>query len=140
MLVTVLWRLEGKPTMQSNNTFTDLSQEWYVEAVIWANENGIVLGYGDGIFGPNDELTREQMVTMLYRYSQYKGQNVSARVDLGGYTDADNISSWALSAMEWANAEGLITGRTSASLASKGTATRSELATIIMRYLSEKTE
>lgn len=137
MLATVLWRIEGEPSPQATNPFTDLKQDWYKNAVIWASENGIVEGYGNGLFGPADALTREQMATMLYRYAQYKKQDTSKAADLSKYKDASGISDWALNAMKWANAEGLITGRSATTLAPEGVANRAELATIMMRYLDK---
>ncbi len=135
MLVTILWRLEGEPEPLGFNPFTDLTQDWYKDAVIWASENGIIMGYGNNIFAPDDNLTREQMATVLYRYSQFKGYDVSAKSNLAGYNDISEISDWALDAMRWANSNGLIVGRSPSILAPKGTATRAEIATVIKRYL-----
>lgn len=135
MVVAVLWRLAGEPESKGDNPFTDLMQDWYTEAVIWAADNEIVFGYGDGKFGPDDSITREQLATMLYRYCEYKGIDVSASADLSGYTDAGSISSWALEVIKWANAGGLITGRSATELAPQGTATRAELAAILHRFI-----
>lgn len=135
MFVTVLWRMAGEPEPAYDSTFTDLSQDYYRKAVAWASEKGIASGYGDGQFGPEDSITREDLATMLYRYAQQAGYDVSARTDLSGYTDTGSISPYALEAMQWANALGLITGRTDADLAPLGTATRAELAAILHRYL-----
>ncbi len=136
MLVTVLYRLEGKPTVTGTNTFTDVkSGEWYTDAVLWANANNIVGGYGNGLFGTNDSVTREQMALILHRYAQYKGYDVSRTTALSAYTDASGISSYAQIAMKWANAEELITGRTTTTLAPAGSATRAEVASILMRFV-----
>jgi len=136
MLVTVLHRLEGSPAATGANNFTDVKNgEWYTNAVIWANANDIVSGYGNGLFGTNDPITREQMAAILYRYAGYKGYNVTAVANLSAYTDAAAISSWAEKAMSWANAEGLITGRTTTTLVSGGTATRAEVASILKRFV-----
>lgn len=135
MLVTVLYRLEGKPDVTAANAFTDVdSDEWYTDAVIWASANDIVDGYGNGVFGTNDNVTREQMAAILYRYASYKGYDVAKVNELSAYTDAESIASYALAAMRWSNAEGLITGRTATTLAPDGTATRAEVATILMRF------
>lgn len=135
MLVTVLYRLEDSPAVDSENTFTDVdSGTWYTDAVIWANVNGIVLGYGEDLFGPTDSVTREQMAAILHRYSAYKEYDISKSNDLNAYTDADSISGWAVQAMRWANTEGLITGRTENTLVPEGTANRAEVATILMRF------
>ena len=135
MLVTVLYRLEGEPVVTGTNSFEDVeSGLWYADAVIWASNNSIVAGYGDGLFGINDHVTREQLATILYRYAKYKGYDVSAGIDLSVYTDVDHISDWASRAMKWANAEGLITGVTSTALEPLGSATRAQVATIFMRF------
>lgn len=134
MIVTILYRLENEPTV-SQLTFTDVvAGQYYTEAVAWAAVNKIVEGYGNNTFGPNDDITREQMATILYRYAVYKGYDVSGLADLSGYTDAGSISSWAVTAMRWANSEGLIGGRTTTTLIPKGTAIRAEAATILMRF------
>ena len=136
MLVTVLYRLEGKPSITAGSLFTDVaSGQWYSDAISWANENRIVDGYSNGAFGINDPVTREQAVTILYRYAKSKGLDVSASVDLYNYIDMSNISGWALDAMKWAAAEGIIQGRTETSIAPQGTSTRAEVATIFMRYI-----
>ena len=100
-----------------------------------AEENGIVTGYGDGTFGPEDSITREQLAAILYRYASYKGYDVTISADLSSYTDADSVSAYAVDAMSWANAEGLITGVTATTLNPTGTATRAQVATILMRFV-----
>ena len=141
MLVTVLYRLEGEPTINSepgiwNSEFSDIVEgSWYYDAVVWAAENDIVEGYGNGVFGLDDPVTREQTVAILYRYSEVKALDVSASADLSGYTDVGGISIWALDALKWAVAEGIIRGRTDTAIAPQGTSTRAEVATIFMRYV-----
>ena len=136
MLVTILYRLEGEPAVTAANVFSDVPADtWYTDAVIWADAHDIVEGVGNQRFAPADHITREQMAVMLYRYSQYKGYDLKTGADLSRYTDAAGISSWALEAMAWANAEGLITGRTASTIVPSGTATRAEAATILMRFL-----
>ena len=135
MLATVLWRMEGEPKAKTSGEFTDLAQDWYKEAVAWAAEQGIVNGYGSGLFGPEDSITREQMAAMLYRYASKKGHDVSAKADLGSYADRNLISDWAMDAMKWANAQGLITGRSASELVPAGTATRAEVAALLNRFL-----
>ena len=135
MLVTVLYRLEGSPAVTAKNSFTDVMDgQWYTDAVIWANRNKIVEGYGNGQFGTNDSVTREQIATILYRYAQSKGYDTGKAAGLSAYTDAASISAWALTGMSWANAAGLIPGRTAVTLAPQGTASRAEVATILMRF------
>ena len=135
MLVTILYRLEDEPAVTAANPFTDVSSGSYCEkAAAWAAANGIVGGYGDGCFGPNDALTREQLAAILYRYAQYKGYDLSASADLSGYSDQAGISAFARTAMARANAEGLITGTSGSLLSPKGTATRAQTAMILMRF------
>ena len=110
------------------------SGQWYTDAVNWAAANDIVAGYGNGLFGPNDTVTREQMAVILYRYAQYKGYDTSASNSLNGYTDVGGVSSWALTAMQWANAEGLINGTSGTTLSPTNGATRAEVAQILMRF------
>ncbi|MCQ1530283.1 S-layer homology domain-containing protein [Lutispora saccharofermentans] len=140
MLATVLWRMDGSPKPQGKTFFADLQDGWYKDAVLWASENNIVSGYGGGLFGPDDNITREQMAVMLYRYSQYKGYDVTAGADLSGYIDAEDISGWALAAMKWANDRGLITGRSDKELASKAKAGRAEIAAILYRFMTRYME
>lgn len=133
MIVTVLHRMEGMPTA-SGAVFTDVSRgQWYADAVAWANANNIVGGYGNGLFGPGDAITREQMSSILYRYSQYKGYPVSAAGSLSAFPDAAQTSSYAVDAMNWAVGSGLIAG-VSGNLDPKGSATRAQVATILRRY------
>ena len=135
MIVTMLYRLEGEPAAGSS-TFADVpAGTWYASAVAWASANGIVTGYGNGAFGPEDTITREQLAAILYRYAQYKGYEVTAAgASLGGYTDAGQISAWAQAAMTWANAQDLITGNTATTLNPLGQASRAEVAAILMRF------
>ncbi|MBR2666860.1 MAG: S-layer homology domain-containing protein [Oscillospiraceae bacterium] len=137
MIVTILHRLEGTPVVNAVNPFDDVAaDQWYTDAVIWANANGIVEGYGDGMFGPADNITREQFAAILYRYANYKDYDTGKTADLSAYEDALSISSWALDAVKWANAEALITGRTATTLVPTGNTTRAEAATILMRLIS----
>ena len=134
MIVTMLYRLENEPTAASAG-FSDVAEgQWYTDAVNWAAANNIVNGYGDDQFGPTDTITREQMMAILYRYAQYKGYDVTASADLSAYTDAANISSYAVSAMQWAVGEGLINGITDTTLVPGGSATRAQVAAILMRF------
>ena len=136
MLVTVLYRLEGEPAITGSNGFTDVQDgRWYTDAVVWASENKIVSGYGGGLFGTGDSVTREQMATILYNYAVYKGYAVTEAADLAAFDDIGDISSWASAAMGWANGEGLITGVTDTTLDPSGSATRAQAATILMRFV-----
>jgi len=140
MIVTILYRLENSPAVSGSSPFDDVAEGlWYTDAVKWAEANEIVEGYSPDKFGPNDLITREQLAAIMYRYSAFKGYDVSKAADLTGYTDASSISDWAVPAMKWAVAEGLIAGRTTTTLVPRGNATRAEAAAILMRYI-EKTK
>lgn len=143
MIVSVLYRQAGSPDLSDEDLgypFEDVTPgAWYADAVYWARANGIVNGYSDAAFGPNDEITREQMAAILYNYSKFAGEDVSARADLSAYDDASEIASWAEEALSWANAEGLITGMTTTTIAPKASATRAQVAAILERYLNEGT-
>ena len=136
MVVTVLYRLENQPST-SAASFTDVaSGAYYANAVAWANANGIVSGYGSGKFGPNDKVTREQLAAILYRYAQYKKYDVSVGEDTNilSYNDAQSISSYAISAIQWACGAGVVTGKSGSKLDPKGNATRAEVAAMLMRF------
>jgi len=142
MVVTILWRLAGSPKVDSEISFTDVeTNRWYTEAVRWAEAEGITLGTSakEKTFSPYENITREQLATMLYRYAKYLGYNVSDTTDLADYADADTISTWALKAVKWANKTGIIVGRTNAEktetvVAPLENAMRAELVTMIYRY------
>ena len=135
MLVQVLYNLEGKPEA-ADCAFTDVAADaWYADAVAWAADAGIVTGVSDTNFAPDQMMTREQIATILYRYAAYKNYDVTASNDLSSYTDAGQIGSYAVEAMQWANGAGLITGSTATTLNPLGSATRAEVATILMRFL-----
>lgn len=137
MFVTILWRLEGKPEVEAENLFDDVAEgTWYTEAVIWAADKEVVKGYGNGSFGPDDPITREQLATILYRYSEYKEYDMSAgdSADLSVFTDADTVSDWALSAVKWAYAEKIVEGMGNGLLNPVGHATRAQAAAMLMRY------
>ena len=135
MLVTILYRLAGSPAVDGGSAFTDVSGgDWFASGVAWASANGIVTGYGDGRFGPNDPITREQMAAILYRYAGFAGQSTTGQADLSGYTDAGRVSPYAAEPMGWAVDRGLITGVSAGTLAPGGSATRAQVATILMRF------
>ena len=136
MMVTMLWRLEGMPAATDGNTFYDIMPgRWYSDAVAWASANGIVSGFGNGSFEPDSNITREQFAVILQNYAIFTGQNVNGGTFASEFADADNISAWAREAMEWANTNGFITGRTISTLAPSGTATRAEAAAIMQRFI-----
>ena len=135
MLVTVLYRLEDEPEIAGSMSFGDVaSGAWYTEAVAWAAEQEIVRGNGDG-FAPNDNITREQIATVLYRYAQYLGMDVEAKGDVSKFSDGEKISSWAQDAVAWAVKVGLFKGDDTGSLNPQGNATRAEVATLLERLI-----
>lgn len=136
MIVTMLYRLEGEPAAETAG-FTDVATGvYYVDAVAWAQANNIVNGITETTFAPSNNISREQLATILYRYAQYKGYDVSVGgMSLNEYTDASQISAYATTAMQWANENGLITGVTSTTLEPQGSATRAQVATILMRFV-----
>ncbi len=135
MLLTVLHRLAGTPAPTGTNPFTDVEPNaWYSVALHWAAAEGILTGYGNGISGATDPITREQIAVILHRFTTSQQKGTDVRHSLNGYSDTAQISSWAAEAMLWANAKGLVTGRTATTLNPSGTATRAELATILTRY------
>lgn len=137
MLVTVLYRMEKEPTAEGDGKrFADVSAgAYYAKAVAWASDKGIVAGYSETQFGPEDTITREQLAVILNRYTTYKGDNTSKSADLAAFQDADQISEWARVPVQWANAMKLLNGRTSTTLAPKGSATRAEVAKILVTFL-----
>lgn len=136
MLVTVLYRMEKEPAAEGRGkSFADVSAgAYYAKAVAWASDKGIVAGYSETQFGPEDTITREQLAVILNRYATYKGYNTSKTADLAAFQDADQISEWARVPVQWANVMKLLNGRTSTTLAPKGSATRAEVAKILVTF------
>ena len=135
MLATVLYRMSGETWEGDRAGFPDVEPNtWYSDAVDWANAAGVVKGYDTGLFGVNDNITREQLVTMLYRYWLSQGGGASGQTGLSAFADAGSVSDYALEAMSWAASQGLIQGRPGGLLAPYETATRSELCTILVRF------
>ena len=135
---TILYRMDGEPDVDISSKFADVpSNIWYTDAVLWANSIGVVNGYSStGLFGPNDSINREQMAVMMYRYAKYCGLDTSARASLGQFKDASYVNSFAKEAMQWAVAEGIITGKDNGTrLDPQGNASRAECATIISRFI-----
>lgn len=136
MMVTVLYRLEGSPTVNGADPFADVaSGAWYADAVIWASANGIVNGYSSEAFGPEDEITREQIAVILSRYAAYLGMDVSAGTDLSQFADGGQTSGWAVDAVQWAVSTGLLQG-TGSALDPGGLASRAEVVTILARLVA----
>ena len=135
MIATILWRLEGAPIVNAANPFDDVEAgAWHTDAIVWAADSGIIEGVGGGRFCPNDDITREQLATMLYRYAKYKGAAESPDANILDFDDASDVSEWAVEAVRWAVQLKLIQGRTPSTLVPQGKATRAEVAAILMRY------
>ena len=134
MMAAVLYNMEGGPDCDKSGLFSDVADGmWYTDAVNWAASNNIVSGMPDGTYAPNQALTREQMASILYRYAEYKGIDTDARADLGKFTDGNTTSAWATDVVQWAVAEKLING-VGTELQPKGTASRAQVATVLMNY------
>ena len=135
MMVQILYNIQGKPVYQISNPFTDNTiNQWYYNAVLWAYENGITKGINATCFGTGQNVTREQMTGFLYNYAEFRGFDTLARTDISNFTDAEQVSSWAVESMEWAYAKGIISGKGAGVLDPKGTATRAEVAQMIMNF------
>ncbi len=137
MAVTILHRMEGTPTAEASS-FADVpAGTWFSDAVAWAAASQVVNGTSATTFSPEDDITREQMAAILYRYAQVKGYDVSARADLSAYGDLGEVHDWALEAMQWASATGLLKGTSDTTLSPGASANRAMLATILMRFNTE---
>ncbi len=141
MIVVMLWRLEGSPLADHEIDFEDADDEsWYTEAIRWAYSGGIVTGYGNGRFGTDDSVTREQMITILWRYAKNKGYDVSAgeSADIDSYADAASMAEYAVPAMKWACGSGMVVGKNDSNgnktLDPAGSTTRAQGATMMMRF------
>ena len=131
----LFYNLEGKPTVTGDSTFTDVtSGHWAVDAITWAAQNDIVAGIGGNLYDPDSNVTREQFAVMLYKYARFKGYDLTAAGDLTQFPDAGSISSWAETALSWANGKGLINGNEDGTLAPGGTATRAQAASILANF------
>lgn len=144
MIATVLWRNADSPSSPGSsreNPFSDVDNgAWYTSAIIWANRNEVMSGIGFGLFAPNATLTREQIVTVLYRYSTYNGITPTGEASLSGFADGSTVSPWAQTAMQWAIANNILQGSTEYGrtyLHPQDGATRAQVATILMRYLQK---
>lgn len=136
MIVTILYRMEGEPSYSQKSSFTDAQTNYYADAVSWAAENQIVNGLSETKFGPNNNITREQMARILYNYAQFKGYDVSKQANLNGFGDQRKVNSWARTELSWAVAMELVNG-TGGNLDPQGNAVRSQAATIFMRFIEK---
>lgn len=133
--VTVLWKLENRPQVSYQLNFEDVAEgQWFTEVVRWAVSKKIMTGNGDGTFGPNSPITREQLAAILYRYAAYKKYDVSAKGNLSSFTDASKISGWANEAMQWANGAKLMNGNGDGTINPNGNTKRCEFASMIMKF------
>lgn len=142
-LCQILYNMEGRPAVTGSGSFSDLADgAWYTDAVTWAASQGIVDGYGGGLFGPDDNITREQLASILYRYAQARGDDVSVGEDTNilSYSDAADVAEYAVSAMQWACGAGVITGISESALAPRGEATRAQTAAMLMRFCEQYVE
>ncbi len=138
MMVTVLYRAEGEPTVTGTATFEDVdSNAYYAKAVVWGQQNGIIKGYSETEFAPDQNITREQIAAIMHRYAQYKGYDVSVgeNTNILSYDDFDSISEYAIASMQYACGSGLMKGKTTSTLNPKDNATRAEIAAILHRFI-----
>ena len=138
MMATILWRMEGSLAPKGENSFTDVEAgRWYADAITWAAENGIFAGYSMDKFGPDDPVTREQLTAIFYRYADYKGYKLTVTGNLDKFEDADKITDYAKTVMQWAVGNGLIKGKAETLLDPQGTATRAEIAAMLHRFIEK---
>ena len=138
MMATILWRMEGSLAPKGENSFTDVEAgRWYADAITWTTENGIFAGYSKDKFGPDDPITREQLTAIFYRYADYKGYKLTVTGNLDKFEDADKITDYAKTVMQWAVGNGLIKGKTENLLDPQGTATRAEISAMLHRFIEK---
>ena len=138
MMATILWRMEGSLAPKGENSFTDVEAgRWYADAITWAAENGIFAGYSMDKFGPDDPITREQLTAIFYRYADYKGYKLTVTGNLDKFEDADKITDYAKTVMQWAVGNGLIKGKSETLLDPQGTATRAEISAMLHRFIEK---
>lgn len=138
-IAAILYRLDGSPAVEGRNNYADVEYgpgtAWYYDAATWAQQSGVMSGYGNNLFGPNDPVTRQQLAVTFYNYAKYKGYDVTAAGDLSGFADAGEISPWAQNAMKWAVGIGLMNGKGGGILDPQGTATRAEVAAMLHNFI-----
>ena len=138
MMATILWRMEGSLAPKGENSFTDVEAgRWYADAITWTTENGIFAGYSKDKFGPDDPITREQLTAIFYRYADYKGYKLTVTENLDKFEDADKITDYAKTVMQWAVGNGLIKGKSENLLDPQGTATRAEISAMLHRFIEK---
>ena len=138
MMATILWRMEGSPVPKGKNSFTDVEAgKWYADAITWTAEDGIFADYDKDRFKPDDPITREQLAAIFYRYADYKGYDLTVKGNLDKFKDADKITDYAKTAMQWAVGSGLVKGKSGNLLDPQGTATRAEIAAMLHRFIEK---
>jgi hypothetical protein len=135
MVATVLWRIAGEPAAAYAGAFEDVAAgQWYTDAIAWGAESGILNGYGDGRFGVDDSVTREQLAAIIHRYALLAGLDAGGRAELSAFADAAKFSAWATEAVQWAVQAGIVTGHDDGTFGPQDTATRAQVATIADRF------
>ena len=136
MTAQILYNLEGKPNISSDATFTDMNEAptWSLTAIAWAQDTGVVTGVGDNKFDPNANGTREQFAQMMYNYAKYKKYDLTKTGDLSKFSDVSTISTWAETALSWANGNGLVNGHDNGTLDPQGNTIRGQAASILMNF------
>ncbi|MFQ8638112.1 MAG: InlB B-repeat-containing protein [Acutalibacteraceae bacterium] len=138
MMAAIIWRMEGSPKAEYSGTLKDVPKDsYYAEAVKWTMQQGIFSGYGGGLFGPDDPITRQQLAAIFYNYAKYKGYDLTPTDSLSGFTDGDKVAGWAQDAMKWAVGSGLMNGKGDGILDPQGTATRAEIAAMLHRFIEK---
>ena len=135
--MTLLYRMAGTPAVSGGTGFLDVPQgAWYADAVRWAETAGIAQGVAPQRFAPSQGTSRQELAVFLYRYGQAKGEDVSRRASLSGYTDGAEVAPWALEAVQWAVAEGILQGTSQETLSPQDTADRAQMAVMVQRFLA----
>ncbi|MBQ6430885.1 MAG: S-layer homology domain-containing protein [Oscillospiraceae bacterium] len=141
MMATIFWRFEGTPEPAAASGFRDVPEgEWYSKAIAWMKETELTNGAGNNKYGTNDPVTREELATFFYRYATFKGYDVEKKNSLSNYSDFGKIHGWALEGLSWANANGIVNGRSATKIAPQDTATRAEIAAMIHRFITNVVE
>lgn len=137
----IFYRMVGSPKVEGRNSFTDVEYgpgtTWFYNAVTWAQQNGVMGGYGDGIFGPKNPITREQLASAFYSYAKYRGYDVTTSGMLESFTDNGKVSQWAQEALQWAIGSGIMTGEGGGLLDPQGTVTYAEVAGMLHRFIEK---
>ena len=138
MLATILWRQAGSPAAEGKNSYNDVpAGRYYTDAIRWATEKGVYTGFGGGVFRPDEQITREQLAAVLYRYAKFQGADVSKTGDIAGFSDAGKVSAWAQEPLKWAVGNGIVNGQGNNTLSPQGMAQRADIAAMLHRFLDK---